>query len=80
MAPEKNEKDLLKEISGKLDRLIAFTAIQGKDTDTQIDILTKLGFKSPEIGPFIGLHPDAVRQRRSRKKRPGSSRPPEVGG
>ncbi len=76
MAP-KTERDLLEEISRKLDRLIALQAIQGKDLDTQIDILTRVGLTSSEIGPLLGQHPDSVRRRRSKKQKAKSRPRPE---
>jgi len=52
---EKTEKDLLAEISQKLDKIIALLAIQGKDENTQIRILKKLGFDAEEIGKLLGI-------------------------
>ena len=63
---EMTEKDLLAEISRKLDRLIGIIAIQGKDVSTQIKILTDLGLPSTEIGPLLGIRPGSVRARRAR--------------
>jgi hypothetical protein len=76
----KSEREFLAEISRKIDRLIGVLSIQGKDVDAQIDILTKLGFKSREIGPLVGQHPDSVRRARSRKKKLSSSRPSKSAG
>lgn len=69
---ENDERALLVEISQKLDRLIGIVAIQGRDVDAQIEILTRFGFSSAEIGVLVGLHEGAVRKRRATKgKRSG---------
>ena len=47
---EKSEKELLKEISEKLDKIIALIVMQGKDVDTQIKILRGLKLEWDEIG------------------------------
>ncbi len=52
---EKSEKELLEEINEKLDKIIALLAIQGKDENTQIQILKKLGFEAEEIGKLLGV-------------------------
>ena len=64
---EKSEKELLEEISKKLDKLIGILAIQGKDKDEQIKILKKLKFTSEETGNLLGLTDTAVRMRKSWK-------------
>lgn len=63
---EPTEKELLREISGKLDRLAGMIAIQGKEFDSQVRILTKLGLSSFEIGALLDRHPDYVRGVRSK--------------
>jgi len=63
------ERDLLKEISLKLDRLIGVIVIQGKDIDNQILLLDSLGFDSRQIGELVGLSASGVRVRKSRKSR-----------
>lgn len=68
MAETKTEKELLSEISKKLDRLIGLTAIQNQDEESKIQILYGLGFDSPSIGALLGLSADAVRKRKSRRK------------
>lgn len=68
MAKDKTERELLVEISQKLDRLVAVTAAQGKDADTQIGILRGFGFDWTFIGSFIGLQPEAARMRHTRSK------------
>jgi len=65
---EKSEKELLREISEKLDKIIAVLATQGKNTDTQIDILHGFGWEWDEVGTLVGMKGDAVRMRYSRKK------------
>ncbi len=63
---EKTEKGLLEEINVKLDQLVALVACQGKEVDTQIEILRRFGFDWPFIGSVVGLLPDAARKRFSR--------------
>ena len=65
---EKSEKELLGEISEKLDKMISLIAIQGKDTDIQIDVLRGFGWEWQEIGKLVGLTSDAARKRHIRKK------------
>ncbi len=62
---EKSEKELLKEISEKLDKLIGILAIQGKNKDEQIRILKKFGFPSNLTGILVGMKESAVRNRKS---------------
>jgi len=47
---------ILEEISLKLDKLIAITAIQGKDEEQQIKILKALGVSTKEISQLIGIN------------------------
>ena len=56
MSNVKSEKELLEEISGKLDKIIGVLAIQGKEEDTQIRILKKLGFQPEEVGKLLGIN------------------------
>ena len=49
----KSERDLLADISAKLDRVAALIAIQGKEQDVQIRILSKLGIPSSAIGVLM---------------------------
>lgn len=67
MAIERSEKDLLAEISAKLDRLVGVMAIQGKDQDAQVDTLYALGFDSKTIGALVGLSDSTVRGRKFRR-------------
>ncbi len=69
-----DEQSLLAEIARKLDILIALTATSGKDTEAQIDTLTSLGYGAGFIGPIVGLAPNAVTKRISRRKGDGSRR------
>ena len=52
---KKTTEELLEEISKKLDKIISILAIQGKDEDTQIRILKKLGYNSIEIEKLLGI-------------------------
>jgi hypothetical protein len=62
---------LLKEISKKLDTLIALMASQGKSRDEQIHILSSLGFTNVEISQLIGVPKgtiDGIRAKKKKKK------------
>ena len=65
---EMTELDILKEISGKLDQLIAVLATQGRSQDEQIRTLRNLGFDWNFIGTTTGLKANAVRMRYTRSK------------
>lgn len=65
---EITEIDILKNIEEKIDRLTGVIAIQGKEQDVQIKILTRLGYSSTEIAPLVGITPGNVRTRISRTK------------
>ena len=69
------EHELLTEIGRKLDVLICLSASAGKDTDAQIDLLTSLRYGPNFIAPIIGLAPNAITKRVSRKKKAGGRRP-----
>ncbi len=69
MASQKTEVKLLNGINHKLDQLVGLNAIQGKDEAKQIQILSALGFKSIFIGQLLGISSDAVRQRKSYRRR-----------
>ncbi len=56
------------EISQKLDRVIAVLAVQGKDREKQIDILSAVGCDSAFIGNVVGLTASAVRGVQSRRR------------
>ncbi len=62
------EQGLLAETNRKLDVLVGLTAAAGKDMDAQIQILTSLGYGPSFIAPIVGLAPNAVTKRISRKK------------
>lgn len=59
------ELDLLREISHKLDVLAGIIAAQGKQPSAQIEILTRAGLTSPEIGALLNMHADSVRRLRT---------------
>lgn len=56
-------EELLKEISEKLDKLIALTATQGMGIDEKIKVLKNLGFNNVQIGKFVGITEGGVRSR-----------------
>lgn len=62
----KTERQLLEDISEKLDRLIGIIAIQGKTQEQQIAVLSGLGFSSATVGALVGMKPATVRKRKSR--------------
>jgi len=66
----KSEKELLEEISKKLDKILGVIAVQDKnlDVDSKIKILRNNGFDSNEIGPFVGLSGSAVRDKKGWKE------------
>jgi hypothetical protein len=55
------EAQLLVEISGKLDRLVAILAAQGKARERQVEILAAAGSDSTFIGSVVGLDPRTIR-------------------
>jgi hypothetical protein len=58
----RTELELLAEISGKLDRLVAVLAAgQLKDRDQQVEVLALAGCDSRFIGSFVDLAPSRVR-------------------
>ena len=62
MAKEKTEKELLQEISNKLDKISVALIIQNvKNKDKKIEILKKAGFSSVEIAPLVNLTNSGVR-------------------
>lgn len=66
---EKSEKELLEEISAKLDKLIGVLAISGKDPKKQIEILKGLGFSIAETSTITGQTLDVVKKERSKLKK-----------
>ena len=75
MPAERTERDLLAEISAKLDRLMGVIAIQGKDQATQVNTLYALGFDSKTIGALVSLSDSAVRSRKFRRKKVKKAKP-----
>lgn len=71
-ADERSERELLAEISAKLDRVIAVLAVQGKEKDQQIEALAAAGFDSAFIGRLVGITPGAVRMWFTRRRRTSS--------
>jgi hypothetical protein len=69
MSGEKSERELLAEISGKLDLVIGALAIQGRDPASQINVLESLGMDSSAIGALLGLSASSVRGRKFRRKK-----------
>lgn len=64
----RTELEVLEDISGKLDRITAVLAAQGKERDKQIDILSAGGCDSALIGTIVGITAGAVRMHRSRTR------------
>jgi len=64
---EKTEKEILEDISEKLDKIIFTMAIQGKDEDVQIKILKRNGWKEEDIRNFLGIK-GRVRDRKGWKE------------
>jgi len=64
---EKTEKDLLLEISLKLDKILGVLAIQNKKEDIQIRILKNLGFSSSQAGAILGINPSSLRDKKGWK-------------
>ena len=52
---QRSEKEILKSIESKLDRLIGVTAIQGKENKLQAKILKSLGFRYREVSELTGI-------------------------
>ncbi|MGA2220673.1 MAG: hypothetical protein ABSH21_02660 [Verrucomicrobiia bacterium] len=69
MSKAKSDNELLEEIGGKLDLVIALLAIQGKEQGAQIKILYSLGFDSNTIGRLVGMSGTAVRVRKFRGRK-----------
>lgn len=66
---EKTERQLLTEISEKLDNLIGIMAIQGRDKDEQVKILTSLEFSNALISKVTGIPKGTVDTTRARIKK-----------
>jgi hypothetical protein len=65
----KSERELLIEISAKLDRLVAVSAIVGLDEDDRIDVLIRLGVDAKLISSLTGLTRNAIAIRKTRAKK-----------
>lgn len=80
MATGRSEKELLEEISEKLDRLTMVTAVAGvEDREEHPDILIALGLDHKAIAKFTGLTPDAVRFRKARAEKKSAAKPSRNG-
>lgn len=60
---EKSERELLGEVSEKLDKVVALLAVNGKTQDEQIAILRSFNHDWNFIGTLTGLSADAARMR-----------------
>jgi len=70
----KSERELLEEISAKLDRVIALMAIQGVEETEKLRRLNAMGLDHQTIGSVTGLRPNTVavrlfRMRKARRQR-----------
>lgn len=52
---DKTEKQILEEINEKLNKLIALSAVQGKNKQEQVKILSSIGFTNVEISKLTGI-------------------------
>lgn len=62
----KTERELLAEISDKLDKLITAYAMQGRSQDEQIIALKNLGYDWKHIGTAVNLKPNTAQKRYER--------------
>lgn len=69
MGKESDIIKLLTEISAKLDKLIAFIAIQNKERDEKIKILVSLGFTNSQISELTEIPKGTVDMIRAGNKR-----------
>ena len=66
---EKTERQLLEEISGKLDKIIAFLATSNiKEPKDKVSILKNLGFTIEQTSVLTGLTLDVVKKERGKLK------------
>ena len=76
MKKEKSERELLADISKKLDHVIGLLTIQQSEGDenAKIRLLYEIGMEPTSIGAILGLSPNAVKIRmtRIRKKAKGT--------
>ena len=68
MAEFKSERELLADISAKLDRLIAVTAIAGREAAEHPELLIGLGLDAKVVAELTGLTINAITIRKSRMK------------
>lgn len=66
---ELTEKEILMEISKKLSQLLAINAMQGKEKDSQVNILTSAGFTNSEISALLDIPKGTVDFIRTKKKK-----------
>ena len=66
---EKSEIELLTEISEKIDKLTALSAIQGREEERQTKILRSLGSTYEEISKLTGISKGTLLIRNFRKKK-----------
>lgn len=67
----KTEIELLYEISEKLDELVATFLIQGKEKESQINILVNRGYSNSSISNMLGILKgtvDSIRAKIKKKK------------
>ncbi len=73
MKAEKSERELLADISGRLDRIIGLLAVQQNEGDENAKIkqLYDLGLAPSAIGAIMGVSPNAVTIRMTRIRKQG---------
>ena len=64
----KSDNELLIEINSKLNTLVALRAIQGKERDDKIKILSGLEFTNVEISKLLGIPKGTIDGVRAKKK------------
>ncbi|MCH7964389.1 MAG: hypothetical protein IH852_10690 [Bacteroidetes bacterium] len=64
----KSDNELLIEINSKLNTLVALSAIQGKERDDKIKILSGLEFTNVEISKLLGIPKGTIDGVRAKKK------------
>jgi len=71
------ESDVVNSPNSKVTRLLAMLLVDGKARSEQIDLLTRAGFNSTEIGQVLGISPGRVRAANSkaRSKKAAASDP-----
>lgn len=55
----------------KIERLLALSLVDGKESDEAIKLLYRAEYTSTEIGEFIGMNPNTVRGRISKLRDAG---------